>query len=884
MAAGATFVRADLHVHTFPDSDPPVDADLSAYVTTALDRDVRVLAVTDHNTTRRVREFLGVAADKELLALPGIEISTYEGHLLALFSPSAIVTLEGFANPENLKLTAGPQHEQRSTRSLLDLIGEIGRLGGLAIPAHIDAADGINEKLRPAALIDLLRHPRLAGLEFATGEALALWFTDNDPDPNRRAAWKARQAVDELRERGLARLMSSDAHSVAKLGEDRARRTLTRLRLDDPNFEAVTNALLFNPKARCKAEAVLPFTYPRVLSAKFEGGFLDGVTLDFSPNLNCIIGGRGSGKSTALVAIRAALGQPTDEDANASGRMPDVTTVTFVDRTGSVRTAVRRRNEQPLESSSNTPIALTLADMGQDESGRLARDYETEPSTLLEFLDSFVPLSDLRERERGVLSALVDNASEILRTNVDAEEVKRLETRLQQLEATLTAAQTGQVEEIAKWAVILASQAPLLQRLELAIATASSVVDSASAIDLDALARELGADLTKKPAATHVEGDEGLRIKVSEFHRRRGEIFQQTNAALYDASAAVRALLASWKAEHEEILRRLDAKQQELAAKGLKVQAGAVRELLTQINTTKTTLSQLREKQREQAIALRQRATLRTQLAAIWDSIFQMRRLSLKKIADAANSAADDVRIHAYFEHHGMQKPWCDWLSSKFPFRSPRVQRLAATIGPGEFADKLLDAPDDLLKLRDSDGQPFFTQQMVRDALPTIRTWDELFALHVLRRDDRPRVEVQERGSTQRKPLDQLSAGQQRSILLSLIFSADQDDPLVLDQPEDHLDARYIATAVVRHLEAAKEKRQVILATHSANLTVLGDADLAIPLRVEDGCGRPHDPGASDRPATRDQVCLLLEGGADAYRRRGERYGFRFQSVAVAGA
>jgi len=153
-----------------------------------------------------------------------------------------------------------------------------------------------------------------------------------------------------------------------------------------------------------------------------------------------------------------------------------------------------------------------------------------------------------------------------------------------------------------------------------------------------------------------------------------------------------------------------------------------------------------------------------------------------------------------------------------------------------------------------------------------------------LRREDRPRIEVQERGSTQRKPLDQLSAGQQRSILLSIILSADQDDPLVLDQPEDHLDARYIATAVVRHLEAAKEKRQVILATHSANLTVLGDAELAIPLRVEDGYGRPHNPGAIDRPATRDQVCLLLEGGVDAYRRRGERYGFRFERVPPTGA
>jgi hypothetical protein len=43
---------------------------------------------------------------------------------------------------------------------------------------------------------------------------------------------------------------------------------------------------------------------------------------------------------------------------------------------------------------------------------------------------------------------------------------------------------------------------------------------------------------------------------------------------------------------------------------------------------------------------------------------------------------------------------------------------------------------------------------------------------------------------------------------------------------------------VVGHLEQAKERRQVIIATHSANLTVLGDAELVIPM-VSDGT--PHD-------------------------------------------
>jgi len=876
MSAGASFVRVDLHVHTFPDSDPSEEADLGAYVDTAIQREVAVLAITDHNTVRRVRDALKAAEGKPLLLLPGIEISTHEGHLLALFSPAEVSMLEGFANPANLKLSPGSATEQRSSRSLLDLVGEIASLGGLAIPAHVDAADGIHEGLQPAALAELLKHPGLAAFEFATPEALAEWFTDTDPNPHRLAAWAARQAVEELRERGLARIMSSDAHSVAKLGEDRARRTLTRLRLDDANFEAVTNAIRFNPKARCKAEAILPVSYPRVVSAKFEGGFLDGVTLEFSPNLNCIIGGRGSGKSTALLAIRAALGQETDEDPDDPDRMPAETTVTFVDRAGSVRTAVRKRGEAPVEPATGTRIVLQLADMEQDESGRLARDYNEQPVVLLEFLDSFVSLAGLRDRERQLLSQLGDNASELLRTNVDADEVKKLEVEERQLEETLKAAQTGQVEEIARWAVILASQTPLLQQLEDAVAAAATVVDTTTAIDIDQLAAQFKADLTRKPAVTYVAGDDKLRARLAELHRRRTEILKDTTVTLEGAAEAARTLLGEWKQEHEDMLKRLDAKQRELEQKGLKVQAGAIRDLLEKLNSTKTKLSQLRAKEREHRTARATRDDLRRQLESTWDAIYHTRKQTLKKIATVANAASDELRIFPHFEHYCLDQVWCDWLSSHFPFRSPRVQRLAALISPGAFADKLLKSADDLLTFKDSDGQPFFTGQMLNDALPNIRTWVKLFELHTMRREDRPRVDVQERGTTEPRPFDHLSAGQQRSVLLSIILNAEADDPLVLDQPEDHLDARYIATSVVRHLEGAKERRQLILATHSANLTVLGDAELAIPLRVEAGHGKPLDPGAIDRPATRDQVCSLLEGGVDAYRRRGERYGFRF--------
>jgi hypothetical protein len=873
--AGAEFVRADLHVHTFSDSELDPRPDLQAYVDAAMDSGIGVMAITDHNRISFVREAVRVAEKKPLLLIPGIEISTHDGHLLALFSPDEINALEELAAPTNLGLKDISETEKRSNRSMVDLIEEIHRRGGLAIPAHVDAADGFHQRMGQAELEELLSSPALAGLEFAKREPLSEWFTDDDPDDGRRAAWKARQRNDELRERGLARLMSSDAHSLDKVGLDRAARTLTRLRLDDPNFSAIRNALLFNPKARCKAEAILPASYPRVLSARFAGGFLDGVELDFSPNLNCLIGGRGAGKSTALLALRAALGATLnpDEDADEADRMPDETEVRFVDAAGSDRTAIRRRGEDAIDAESGSPIRLRLADLGQEESGRLARGYEHDPSILLEFLDGFVVRYQYDEDELQHLADLADNASELRRTAGTARKIKDLEAEHARLDDSLKAAQTGKLESIAQWAGLLAAQTPLLARLEAGLDQATALGDGAEPVAIGELADEFGVDLSRKPAKDFVDGENGLRNRLKQFDERRRTVRAEAKVELEKAAAPSSELVKAWKESQADMERRRRAKQEELEGQGLKVQAGAVQAMAERLNAVKNQLSELRKKKAEHQEALKQRDNLLNSLHGNRERLFEARKATLRRIAQAANAYSDGPVIRVFFERAGMDAAWVQWLTKKFGFKTPRVQRLAARIGPADFADKWFREPQALLALKDDGGDAFFSDDALREG----RTWDNLFELQTMRLEDRPRIEVQEPGG-ERKPFDRLSTGQQRSVLLSLLLCAERNEPLVLDQPEDHLDAKYIATAVVRHLEAAKERRQVIIATHSANLTVLGDAELVIPMHVAERRGEPYEAGAVDRPATRDQVCALLEGGVEAYRKRGERYGFRFET------
>lgn len=125
------------------------------------------------------------------------------------------------------------------------------------------------------------------------------------------------------------------------------------------------------------------------------------------------------------------------------------------------------------------------------------------------------------------------------------------------------------------------------------------------------------------------------------------------------------------------------------------------------------------------------------------------------------------------------------------------------------------------------------------------------------------------------QPIDALSTGQQCTAVLHLLL-LDNQDPLILDQPEDNLDNAFIADRIVTELRDAKLTRQFIFATHNANIPVFGDAEWIGVLSVEEnkGCLLPEQQGAIDLPAIQRLAADILEGGEKAFHQRREKYGF----------
>jgi hypothetical protein len=159
------------------------------------------------------------------------------------------------------------------------------------------------------------------------------------------------------------------------------------------------------------------------------------------------------------------------------------------------------------------------------------------------------------------------------------------------------------------------------------------------------------------------------------------------------------------------------------------------------------------------------------------------------------------------------------------------------------------------------------------------------FALERCNVEDLPRLTVTKNVSSDtEKPnyvsrdFSRLSLGQQQSILLTLMLCSDErTSPLLIDQPEDNLDGEFIYSSLVPVLRRAKERRQIIVVTHNANIAILGDAEQIVVLKGTNEGSRIAARGSIDDEATCDTACNVLEGAREAFQRRAKIYGFHME-------
>ena len=200
------------------------------------------------------------------------------------------------------------------------------------------------------------------------------------------------------------------------------------------------------------------------------------------------------------------------------------------------------------------------------------------------------------------------------------------------------------------------------------------------------------------------------------------------------------------------------------------------------------------------------------------------------------------------------QKGITQWWHGLAPGRRPSAESIFAKLQSDELGD---------LGVSDTVAERF------RESISEARKYQLL----ALRSPDRYVLEHRI-GEGEYRDASRLSGGKRVSLLLSLLLQAHDERPLVIDQPEDELDGRFLWEEVLPALRRLKGRRQIIVATHDANVVVNADADLVVLLEADAEHGRVALAGAIEDPRVRRAIIETVDGGEQAFELRQTKYGF----------
>lgn len=883
LSSGARFFRGDLHIHSHGASHDVSDATATpaAIVDMAKQEGLAIMALTDHNEISNVAAAIEAGQRQGVFVIPGVELSTPEGHLLC-YAPS-VDALERFFN--RLQIADRRTPDCRCQTGALQCLELLGAEGGFGILAHVELNGAFESNLprfTPAKL-DIICHPALEGIEVTRADC-PITYTASDVDPDRRSA--ASERIRRLRlgsEQFLARVLNSDAHTLNAVGRNANRdQRITRYKMEAPSFEGLRLALK-SADTRVRLEEGLPAVVPIVESAHFQGAFLDGQTINFSPNLTCIIGGRGSGKSTAFESV-CLIGGPAGDEVTVvdSDVWPEIVTLRYRDETGHTHNLARSKFgmmenlDDPVSGSSTFPIESYR----QGATNEISKRVQDDPLALLTFLDRLIHVEPAIAAEDDVREQLMELAPKIAKAAANVAKIPEFEKELKLKSAQVQRLREDKGEEIIKLQQQLEAEKRARAAIEQALAQLGGAVGSEGITRLTSAIRASLADhviAVGAPEATNI------RSHTQSFETEVAGSTDALRATTTAYVAKVRAEITAWRAKEGQTATQIEQKKQELLKHGIRLDMPFIQKLVADEARAKENVKALQawvpELQRlrgEHAALLKARWATRREVA-------RLRTAFAARASDALKGTLSDLFVTLKFEENALAPDAERLVNEAMGWRTLAQLKARALIN-GLTLPRLLDcvrrrAVDPVTALRNEADVPIFNANEAGLLLERLADPDLLSQLEALAVHDLPKLTVTKRietGSQTRfvpRDFKRLSLGQQQSVLLALMLTSESRAPLIVDQPEDNLDSEFIYKTLVPVIRAAKERRQVIVVTHNANIAVLGDAELIVALKATADQASVVTRGSIDHRETCDTACNILEGSREAFDRRAAVYG-----------
>ena len=874
---GARFYRCALQVNPFAYHDRHAkhsafqnEADYNAaIIETCHANKIEAIAVTDHYRISDSLGLINAARVADVFVFGGFEAASSDGvHFLCLYDPDKDNLLERFIGELGVRDHAALS--PLGDKNCLDLLDCVHHQGGIAIAAHVAADNGL--------LATLEGQPRMNAWKSSDLYACALPGPVGDAPQNVRSILENKDAA-HRRERRVAVINASDANP-ADLAEPRSS---CFIKMSALSVEGLRQAFL-DPESRIRLHSdPNPEPHAEFIAMAWEGGFLDGTRLHFNGNLNVLVGGRGTGKSTVIESLRYALAiDPIGEEANKAHQgvlkhvLKSGTKISLL-----VRAHHPAKHDYTIERTiPNPPVVkdelgdvLNLSPLdvapgveifGQHEISELTKSREK----LTRLLERFVE----RDPNAGAQKAKLRLELERSRGRIaDVQrEIKLIEERLSLLpglEETQKRFQDAGLEERLKEKSLLVREERILATIKERLAPVA------------ALRQELAGLLPIDSAFLSARALDGL--PNSAMLIEGAAILDRVTAQLQTVAVQIEQTLSASETGLSALRSRWDERRQTVET--------TYQELLRELQKSRIDgeeFIRLRRQIEELRPLREKKETLNRDLAAyqqnrrnLLDEWFNLQSAEYRALEKAAKRVSKKLggRVRAMVTMGGNLEPLEKLLREEIGGNlAALLERLKSrdTLSLLDFAQRCREGKDSLVS---NYSLPPAAAERLAQAAPDI-----FMKLEELELPTTTKIELNT--SSEGEPetwqtIEALSTGQKATAVLLLLL-LESEAPLVVDQPEDDLDNRFITDGVVPKMRDEKRRRQFVFATHNANIPVLGDAELIAGLSAagDSSQGKAEIPaqhaGSIDSKAVRELVEELLEGGKDAFEMRRLKYGF----------
>lgn len=850
---GSEWRKWDLHVHTassYDYKDKANDAN-DKLVQVLLENEIAAIAITDHfvidkNRIQQIRE----KVNGRITVFPGVELRCDKGtsnlHIILIFDEKAdLDTLE-----EDFKVFKRNQGKSIADNERIywdfnDVV-EFAKTHNAIITIHAGKKSNGLDKM----ISNTLPHQEAIKEEIATNVDIFEMGRVADFENYKKHVFPA-VGVKPM-------IVCSDNHCPSEYPKDRYLWIKS-----DLTFSGLKQ-ILFEPDERVCVQLEKPdykSKYQVIDSISLDEKSFWNDTIYLNGNLNTIIGGRSTGKSTLLNAIACKLGCPIDEVTQKEGyddyigKHLDGVTIHWRDELDG---ATRDVDYYPqsymyqIASDERKLDGIICSNIMGDKTDVL--DKYTKSNNQLEVYLHTTILSLFQEQEK--YNSLRSQLREKGDKSTISKEIGDLEVKVKSLTDQTQITETE------------------IERYKADTETLSQIEQKNNAIHRD---------------ITTLESLINAPILASNFPQKYDILSENTKEHLIKVYSDIAKIAnEQWVNQIKEILQVLRTEQDNNRKQYNAIKNAPLYIKCKQYYDDNKELNSIQTRLREEQKKLRAFEEQET----LCNKCEQGRENLLKKLVDLyvqfqKNTDTvckelfikqDDLTIEAHTIF--LRDDLYDFLKERFNIRSAEKQKYIEKLAD-EYAEQST-IEDYIRKALNSEfayKSTHSAQEVMTDLLS--QNWYR-YKFDVIYQGDK---------------FSKMSQGKQAFVVLKLLLEFSKKPcPILIDQPEDSLDNRAIYKDLVEYVRNKKKERQIILVTHNPNVVVSADAENVI-VANQNGNNSPNPNGvkfhyingslenSKDKNAcvesilesqgVREHVCEILEGGKEAFEKREKKYGFR---------